>query len=96
MNCPMGSVLLSRANSLPDRGSPEFGCWDKGCWERAVILSAAAAACGAVSHLLLQRRLLPWKALCSLHKSSVEQAERCLPTDGNAENRLFSENGISK
>lgn len=30
------------------------------------------------------------------HKRSVEQAERCLPTDGSEENRLFSQKGISK
>lgn len=30
------------------------------------------------------------------HKRSVEQAECCLPADGNDENRLFSEKGISK
>lgn len=28
MNRPVGSCLLSRANSLPDRGSSKFGCWD--------------------------------------------------------------------
>lgn len=27
-NQPMGSLLLSRANSLADRKPSEFGCWD--------------------------------------------------------------------
>lgn len=31
-----------------------------------------------------------------VHKRSEEQAERCMPTDGNDGNRLFSEKGISK
>lgn len=31
-----------------------------------------------------------------IHKRSVEQAEHCMPADGNDKNRLFSEKGISK
>lgn len=34
------------------------------------MLSVTVAACRAVPHLLLQRRLLPWKALCSRTKGA--------------------------
>ena len=75
----MGSLLLSTANSLPDRRSSEFGYWDYGCRERDAMLSATAAACGVVPRLLLQRRLLPWKALCSRTKGVWNKPSAACP-----------------
>lgn len=43
------------------------------------MLSGTAAACGVVSHLLLQRRLLPWKALCSRTKAAWNKLSAACP-----------------
>lgn len=43
------------------------------------MLSAVAAACGAVPHLQLQHRLLPWKALCSLTKGVWNKLSTACP-----------------
>lgn len=48
--------------------------------ERDAMLSAtAAAACGAVPHLQLQHRLLPWEALCSLTKGVWNKLSAACP-----------------
>lgn len=43
------------------------------------MLSVVAAACGAVPHLQLQHRLLPWKALCSLTKGVWNKLNTACP-----------------
>ena len=40
---------------------------------------SGSAACGVVPHLLLQRRLLPWKALCSCTKGTWNKLSAACP-----------------